>query len=242
MALSYLVLPDTHGEYERVAQITKENDKTFDRFVFLGDLLDGRNPSKLIEYVRGLGERAITIAGNHEWVCRNALSVVEDPVVDVWRDEVWPGYEHNVLASYDLQRTPDWQKNAVALRQAMQERGDLAWLNDLRPYIETDEFIGVHAGPKLNEAWSIQSAELDAFDNEAARLIDEPPQLFSHSLAALQAVPETVSGTLFVTGHGHNHLSWDRRQAQRRVCLASSVGRGEPFYVWDTVSKQVVAY
>lgn len=242
MALSYLVLPDSHGEYERVAHIIKQTDKAFDIYVFLGDVLDGHNSAQLMQLIRGLGERAVTIAGNHEWVCRNALSVADDPAVEIWRDQVWPGYEDNVLTSYGLQRTPDWQQNAAALRATMQERGDLEWLEGLRPYVETDQFIGVHAGPKLNIAWTLQAQELDGLDTTPTRLADEPPQLFSHALAQLQAVPETVSEKTFVTGHGHSQLAWNQRAAGRRVCLASNVTRGEPFYVWDALTRQISTY
>ncbi len=241
MVWSYLVLPDTHGEYERVAHVIKETETQIDTYVFAGDVLDGPDSNQLITLIRGLCERAVTIAGNHEWVCRNALDEAEDPAVSVWCNDVWPGYELDVLASYGVKQSTDWSENADALRRTMRERGDLEWLMSLKTYFETDTFVVVHAGPELDTSWSLQSTQLDTID-ENNRLYNELPQLFSHKLARLRAIPEQVSNKTFITGHGHSFQTWDKRVAERRVCLASRLRKGDPLFVWNSTTRQVNQY
>lgn len=242
MAWSHLVFPDTHGEYERVAHVINETEAHIDTYIFAGDVIDGPDSRRLISLIRTLGERAITIVGNHEWVCRNALDESGDPTISVWRDDVWPKYELDMLASYGIKRTPDWFQNAERLRNTMREQGDLEWLRGLRPYFETDTFVALHAGPQLDKPWSQQAMYLDAVDKGNSRLYEEPPQLFNHKLAQLQPVRDSVSIKTFVTGHDHSSFASDNRVAEHRVCLGSRLGKGDPLFVWDAATKQVMSY
>lgn len=150
----YTVVPDSHGQYELVARMIDRHYDMTDEFLFLGDVLNGPDSARLIQLIRSLGYQGITIVGNHEWVGRNALSDLDDPMVDVWRTEVWPGYEEDTLQSYGIHPTGKWQRDALALREKMNETGDLDWLNSLPPYFETSQFVGVHAGPDPAYAWS----------------------------------------------------------------------------------------
>jgi hypothetical protein len=238
----YNVIADTHGQYEKVAPVIDTLEPGTDVFLFLGDVLNGPDTAKLVGLIRDLGDRAVTLTGNHEWIYRNALSLEDDPAVEVWRDEVWPGYERGTLESYGLRYGHDWAGNAAELREAMRETGDLEWLNGLPPFVETDDFVAVHAGPEHEVPWQRQAAELRAAASPVARLTEEPPQIFSRELARDIDVSPVVDERVFVTGHAHLRLPLRDRFGQRRVRLASNLAAGDPLYVWDSATQTVTAH
>ncbi len=241
--LDCAVIPDSHGEDEKVARVIDALESVVDKFLLLGDVFDkGPNTRKLLRLIRDLGDRAITVAGNHEWACRNALAVDDSPETDIWRTEIWPGYENQMLESYGLKRTADWQLNAAQLREVMAESGDLDWLMCLPPYIETSEFIAVHAGPVLTAAWSEQAKYLDYASSDGVRQTEEPEQIFSSDLAALIDVPASVDQRIFVTGHNHLTLPSGARMLGRRICLASKLTDGEPLFVWHSGENTIYRY
>lgn len=238
----YTVIPDSHGQYELVSRMVDYHLDMTDRFLFLGDVLNGPDSANLIKLIRSLGSQAITIVGNHEWVGRNALSDSTDPMVDVWRTEVWPGYEEDTLQSYGIHPTSRWQRNAQALHEKMAETGDLAWLHSLKPYFETKQFIGVHAGPDLSYPWADQAAALDQLIDYDARLHDEPAPIFSGHLGLIHAVPQSVDTRTFVTGHLHLTLPAEQRRAERKIGLASPLNQGAPLYVWQSDQDRIYTH
>jgi hypothetical protein len=236
---SYLVIPDSHGEYEKIARVVDEHEQDVDMFLFLGDVIDGPDSFRLVKLIRDLGNKALTIVGNHEWTLRNALTVGEEPAIEIWRTEIWPGYEDRMLESYRLNRSPNWQTNAIRLREAMVESGDLDWLNSLPPYFENGDFIAVHAGPELDHPWQNQRIYLDRASSDEARLIEEPDQIFSHRLANVTDIPRSVDNRTFVSGHYHLFLPAEKRTARQRVCLASNLAAGAPLFVWHSVNNSI---
>jgi hypothetical protein len=238
----YTVVPDSHGQYGLIGRMVDAHLRITDRFLFLGDVLNGPDSANLIRLIRELGERAITIVGNHEWVGRNALTETDDPMVSVWQNEVWPGYEQSTLQSYGIHQTSNWARNAEALRETMGETGDLAWLHSLPPYYETSEFIGLHAGPDLEYPWADQAAALDQLIDYNARLYDEPAPIFSGKNGRIQNVPELVDTRTFVTGHLHLRLPPVQRMATRKIGLASPLDRGAPLYVWQSDQNRIYGH
>lgn len=238
----YTLVPDSHGQHALVGRMVDTHYDITDQFVFLGDVLNGPDSAKLIRLIRQLGDKAITIVGNHEWVGRNALTLSPDPIVEVWRTQIWPGYEENTLQSYGIQPTLNWVRNAEALREKMQETGDLAWLHGLPPYFETSEFIAVHAGPVHDYPWSDQAMALDQLLSNDARLYEEPAPIFSGKLGAIRDVPVAVDTRTFVTGHLHLTLPPEQRIAARKIGLASPLDHGAPLYVWQSDQNQIYEY
>lgn len=238
----YTVVPDTHGQYALVGRVVDAHLPETDVFVFLGDVLNGPDSARLIRLIRELGDRAITIVGNHEWVGRNALSDSDDPAVAVWRQQVWPGYEQSTLQSYGIRTTTSWIRNAEALRDKMAETGDLEWLHGLPPYFETDDFVAVHAGPEHAYPWRLQADALDQLTNDDARLHDEPAPIFSGKLGRIIDIPESVDSRTFVTGHLHLTLPPEQRRAARKIGLASPTDRGAPLYVWQSDQDRIYVH
>jgi hypothetical protein len=240
--LNYLVLPDTHGEYEKVCRIVDLYENSVDKFLFLGDVIDGTNTKPLIGLIRDLGAKAITIAGNHEWVLRNALQEEPEELVGYWRDQLWSRYERDMLVNYQIQPSKVWEHNAEAIRLAMIECGHLEWLNTLPSYYETNSFVAIHAGPVRDIPWELQKKELDSLDGTNGRLQSEPCQLFSHALASVEDMPAEVDGRLFISGHSHLSANLEKRRAVGRVCLGSRTRIGEPMFTWESCTDEIKAH
>ncbi len=238
----YTVVPDSHGQYSLVGRMVDAHMDITDMFVFLGDVLNGPDSARLIRLIRELGDKAITIVGNHEWVGRNAMTLSPDPMVAVWQAEVWPGYEQDTLQSYGIHPTKNWARNAEALRDKMTENGDLQWLHGLAPYFETPEFVAVHAGPEHDHAWADQAVALDNLISYDARLHDEPSPIFSGKLGMIEPVPATVDTRTFVTGHLHLWAPAEQRIARRKIGLASPLNKGAPLYVWQSDQNRIYAH
>ena len=240
--MNHLVIPDSHGEYDKVCRIIDAYQDTVDRFVFLGDVVDGAEAKPLISLVRSLGEKAITVVGNHEWVLRNALQEEPDELVEYWRDRLWSRYERDMLINYGVQRSRNWECNAKALREVMLANGHLGWLNSLPAFYETSSFVIVHAGPQHDTPWHVQRKELEESSSTEQRMESEPAQLFSHNLASVKDLPSEVDDRIFITGHSHLSTGLDSRRAAGRICLGSKTRAGEPMFTWESASDEIKAH
>ncbi len=235
---SYVVLADLHGQYELAARALDRYDLGEVTPVIAGDFVDqGPDTARLLELLREVhAEGAVVLAGNHEWTLRNALAEDDgNPLIEGWRDLIWPDYERDTLRSYGLDRTGNWRNDAARLAERMGSTGDLEFLRaDLVPSFETEDFVVVHAGPTDEYAWSVQRTELERAAREGERLTDEPRQLFDSWLARPVAVPTYVDERVFVTGHAHLSAGPEQRRARNRICLASWLQAGQPLYVWES--------
>jgi len=250
--LSATVLSDIHGRVERVKPVVyAEYDRT-GLFVFNGDTVDGTEVKQLIDFIISLGDKAVSLLGNHEWVLRNALRFDErDPQIEhehkAWIHDVWSPrsgrrYEVGMLESYGVTRTNNAETNARALLAAMEEAGHKQWLDSLRPYAEFDDFVAVHAGPNLQDDWETQAGNISIFDDPKMRLSQQPDQLFNDKLAEPHAIPQHVSRKKFITGHVHLDLPAEERRQDRHITLASSLRKGHPLFVWRSATDEIVAY
>lgn len=229
---TYGVVPDTHGQYEKVGRMLDILDPLVNKILFLGDVIDGPDSKGLVRLIRSLGDKAITIVGNHEWVCRNAIADYDDENTQIWRGHMWPLYEDRLLDSYGINKTGDWNYNAQALREFMQENGDYEWINNLPPYYETDEFVALHAGPKPNILWTDQKSFLNIVSSSEMRHSAEPEQIFNGEIANMQIAPNDSANRVFISGHAHSSAPISLRVRNNRICLASNISNGDPLYVW----------
>lgn len=127
MGYTYVV-SDVHGQYELFKKLLKElsfniNDKLY----ILGDILDkGNNSLELVDFIRN-NKNMICILGNHEY---------------------------EFLKYYD-RIMKDYNGDSIDALEKLQNYFDddykLTWdivdyIDSLPGYVETDKFIGVHAG------------------------------------------------------------------------------------------------
>lgn len=234
----FSVLTDVHALYDVVARAGDAELAHGNRLIFAGDTIDGPDTKHVLDYIVSLGDHAIAIAGNHEWVLRNALS--HNALAAVWRDEVWSRYHNRVLESYGLP-VSTWRDNQSALRETLSLHHHLAWLQTLPSYIATDELVVVHAGPIPSTPWHRQQTVLDGITDKQ-RLVEKPPQLFSADLASRSNVEPVVDHRLFVTGHSHLDVPLEQRRGNQRIRLASKLASGAALYVWRHDEQRVITY
>lgn len=237
--LRWTIFPDAHGQADRTERAIEYHWEHTDMFGFAGDMVNGPNSAGMFRLIRSLGAKASAIVGNHSWVLRNATSDSDDEMVQVWAEDVWPGYEEQSLISYGIHPTGKWLHDARALREVLRENGDLEWLRGLDSYIETPEFIVVHSGPELDKPWYEQAQYLDEVSQPDRLLHEEPSQIFSGKLGRVIDVPSLVDERTFVTGHLHLRQPIDQRSAQRKICLASPLDQGAPLYTWTSEDNKI---
>lgn len=235
---NFLVIPDVHGELEHTKRAVGLAEQLDAAPVFLGDTINrGPNSKEVIELVKTLGDSAIAIVGNHEWYCRTALYDPDYAVSTAVRDNLWAGdMQNNMLKSYDLPQSGDNETDAFYLRQAMEDEGHWDFIDKLPSFFETDEFVAVHAGPKTDEPWESQRADIEKKSEQESRLFSEPQQVLdpAHKLSGVTDVPREVDERIFITGHRHLALPPEQRTAERRVCLASILNATSPLYAWES--------
>ena len=129
-------------------------DVTQDCIWFTGDLVNrGPDSVGVLRFVRGLGDSAITVLGNHDL---HLLAAASDPVILKRHDTL-----NDVLAADDRDELLDW----------------LRW----QPLLHRDTALGytmVHAG--LAPQWSLGEAQNLAHEVEEVLRSDSYKEFFSH--------------------------------------------------------------
>jgi serine/threonine protein phosphatase 1 len=141
---------DIHGYIGKLRELMDkiQPDPEQDQLVFLGDYIDrGPNAREVIDYILQIKKRfpnSVFLIGNHEFMFLEYLTYRKDP----WTFLLNGGVE--TVHSYEL--TGDNPEDRMPADH-------LAFLNGLRPYYETDDYIFVHAG--LRDGVPLQEQTLD---------------------------------------------------------------------------------
>ena len=145
-----LVISDVHGELERFEELLEkvEYNPKEDQLILLGDYVDrGLNAKEVIEKVMRLKEAgALVLKGNHEDMMIKALTTEEEKFWNHWvkrngGDQTLHSYgfsERDIAVNEEEFIRP--QLHSEVLEQ------HLEFIKGLDHYIETDEYIFVHAG------------------------------------------------------------------------------------------------
>ncbi|KFN03381.1 serine/threonine protein phosphatase [Bacillus clarus] len=145
-----LVISDIHGEIEKFEQLLKEAryDMKQDQLILLGDYVDrGPNACAVIEKVKELKEEgALVLKGNHEDMMIKALTTDEE---HSWNHWVKRNGGDKTLYSYGFVEE-DIAVNEEAFQkpilQSLLLEEHLKFIQELDHYIETEDYIFVHAG------------------------------------------------------------------------------------------------
>ncbi|MFC5450946.1 metallophosphoesterase family protein [Paenibacillus aestuarii] len=147
-----LVISDIHGELDKLERLLLDIDyqPEQDQLILLGDYVDrGPDPKRVVEKVMQLRELgALVLKGNHEDMMIKSLTTNDERT---WKRWVQINGGDATLRSYGFteadwaidEEAPTFQK--PCLHSATLEQ-HLAFLTSLDHYIETEQFIFVHAG------------------------------------------------------------------------------------------------
>jgi len=145
-----LVISDIHGELKKFEQLLGEveYDPEFDQLILLGDYVDrGPNSKGVIEKVMSLKEAgALLLKGNHEDLMIKALTTDIERSWNHWiklcgGDKTLFSYgfsEIDIAASEEKFQKPELQSSTL--------NKHLEFIQGLENYIETSDYIFVHAG------------------------------------------------------------------------------------------------
>lgn len=154
--MAVYAIGDVQGCFDELqallAQI--EFDRQRDRLWFAGDLVNrGTQSLEVLRYVKGLGDRAISVLGNHDL---HLLAVVQG-------------------------RRPPLKKDRMEAILGAPDRDELCnWLR-YRPLVHRDDRLGylmIHAG--LPPQWSLDNAVQHATEVETVLRSDDSTELINH--------------------------------------------------------------
>lgn len=232
-----VVMADAHGSYEPVARALDAHNLDEVTPVFAGDFINGGYESaRVLQLIQDSG--AIAVAGNHEYGLLKVLTDPESCDASDWR----VGTHRTLMTSYGLRPTRDPLRARDELLEAMGERGHLAVIYGLRPYLETATAVIVHAGLEPTSTWEEQRAALDAAWTPERRLAEKPPQIFDpdFKLASMTELPAGVTDKDVVSGHWHLPYS-ARRVYPRRIQLGSAPPF-EPVFALELPLRTITPY
>lgn len=257
MEKPYVVISDLHASIQKLVEVLKHYGNDYD-YIFNGDLIDrGRDSKSTLEIVRSMGDAAIVLTGNHEWVLRAALTDADPQRRAEWRDYMWLGpsakrcMESRMLESYGVVTDKSNEHIAKTLRQRMYDAGHLELIENSLMYFENEELLVIHAGTDNGRTWQNQRADLDTARSLAQNHIfqDEPGQIFDFKYSDVTMPPRDIWNKTLITGHTHlrkgaeDRIWWgNRANHPTRVRLASHLVAGDPLFVYETDSQEIRAF
>lgn len=130
------VISDIHGEYNLFIKLLKKiKFNNEDKMIICGDIIDKGNDSvKLLKYIRKQ-QNMIFIIGNHEYELLKYYNKLMMELED--------GFDSEEL----LKKINEYFPN----EKEILDFEDLNWLEECSYYYETENYICVHAGVRLND-------------------------------------------------------------------------------------------
>lgn len=247
----YVVIPDIHGYDELLSQVI---DRYIDDddicFISLGDIVDSRlshtGVRRCFELFHELDDRAVVTKGNHEWALLGAMVCEDESLRPTWIDW-WGGYENNTLRSYGVLPTKD-ETAADKLTDAMKQADHYDLFRQAPLYVETGEFIVVHAGLSRSYSWETQRAMLDEIHHASLlglMVPDEMPTQISSFVYAEDERASNATNKTLITGHDHQQKTPEKSVTAdgKRVRLATPVHVfSSPLFVWESWSGNVETF
>lgn len=162
----YFVVSDIHGHYSELILALEEAKFNYDDpshfLIVCGDLFDrGVQSKEIYEYINSLGEKCITIRGNHEEFVKTAVDKSVDnyfnfiyngfdKTMDSFLGEEnsfsrWKKIQHQAFGIFEADEVCFWdfQKHfSSVVRNCYPDL--LRWLTSLPYYYETDNYIFTH--------------------------------------------------------------------------------------------------
>lgn len=161
------IIGDIHGMYDPLqALINRLDSEGVDKFVFVGDYIDhGPSSKQVLDLIIGLGDKAVALLGNHEYLLLQTL--FDEHFIDTWGYRIWRengaqatirsfGYENfeefkaNIDTKYTdfLKSLPFFHTETVSCRGT-----DLKFLithAGIMPSLPLEEQIAINSYPAFN--------------------------------------------------------------------------------------------
>lgn len=253
-------ITDLEGRAEYLSAV--QSRFLYHKIVHLGDGLKGKGTFQTIEAL--LGADATVVAGNRDILAMMAIRSVgtdyqKDMADALHRDILAVIYPEYGIKIRDNPSTRVAMNALERLARAIQRYGHDQYFDNLIPYFETDDILGIHAGILPNQFWKhdqpqmSQKSSLDGYWDriKAGELLDdEPIQIFDPNgkLASVEETPgylknsKSATRKILVTGHQQLSAATKGRvtSAGKRVRLDAPKSKGAPLYAYDQLNHKVV--
>lgn len=234
-----VVMADLHGYSVMLEKAVKEYGDV--DYVLLGDSIGGGPDSAgVLDIAQDIKAKLTwgnwelyTMAGlvHHDLGYRAMIQDITKPF------DTKSGLLQSFVRSYEVGTKNTTKVEMVeGVTRKMQERGHLNFLARAAMFVETDEFIGIHAGLTTKD-WEKQKKDLSKVKGtfaETRQIVDYPDHRLSKRKKAFVATDKTV-----ITGHTHKIKGPRVTDCGRRVRLASQLFAGQPLFVWESWTKEV---
>jgi predicted phosphodiesterase len=234
-----VVMADLHGYSAVLEKAVKEYGDV--DYVLLGDSIGGGPDSAGVLDIADEVDAQLTW-GNWEMYIMAGLVHHDLEKRQLVQDVTKPfDTSHGMLQSFARSYGVDTKlpKSEIIenITAEMQAKGHLNMLARAAMYVETDEFIGIHAGLTPYKSWEKQKQDLakvkGTFD-EARQLVDYT----DHRLSKRQKAYK-VTDKIVLTGHTHKIKGERITDCGKRVRLGSQLYAGEPLFVWQSWDKKI---
>lgn len=243
-----VVIGDQHGREDRMQAIWDFYGDSVDGYVLAGDIVDGPDTKGAIDIAtKYMG--AVLVRGNHEGHLLTAMFECDEDVRQLYASYMWPQIHDRVLESYGIYPDIPTPGNALRLRDKMPDKHQV-FLRESKPYIETDEFVVVHAGLSA-DTWAMQRQYLRAIEalNRSGMYIIEGENGFPYQLGEGQKrVEETNLKKLglqktLLSGHFHMPSSdpATRTRNNGQHLLLATPKKADFSVVYESWTKQLKA-
>ncbi len=234
-----VVMADLHGHSDVFEKAVKEYGDI--DYVLLGDSIGGGPDSAGVLDIADEVDAQLTW-GNWEMYIMAGLVHHDLEKRQLVQDVTKPfdtshGMLQSFARSYDVDTKLPKPKMIESIIKKMQKKGHLNILARAAMYVETDEFIGIHAGLTPYKSWEKQKQDLAKVKgtfNEAKQLVDYSDHRLSKRQKAF-----AVTDKIVLTGHTHKVVGERITDQGKRVRLASRLYAGQPLHVWQSWDKEI---
>lgn len=204
------IIGDIHGMYDPLrAMINRLDNEYLDKFIFTGDYIDhGPSSKAVIDLLMSLGNKAVTLLGNHEHLLLQTL--FDEKFREHWGNRIWEeNAAESTVRSFGCQDIDDFAANVDPKYLAFFKQLPCFHVERFSDDTSEIKFLFVHAGVMPELPLTEQMAATDYLSHnalmDAHRLWIEDSFIWIRS-DFFHADPSLWDGYVVIHGHTPTHL------------------------------------
>ncbi len=204
------IIGDIHGMHDPLRALINRLDNEFlDKFVFVGDLIDhGPSSKQVIDLIMGLGDKAITLIGNHEHLLLQTL--FDEKFQERWGNRIWEeNAAKSTVQSFGCQTIDEFRQKIDPIYVDFLKKLKCFHIESFSDEKSEIKFLIVHGGVMPKVPLAEQLAVNDYLDHD--RMMEERKIWIEESFIWIRedffrADPSHWAGYVVIHGHTPTHL------------------------------------